>query len=472
MAAQRFPPGPPGRWLSGHVRDYAQDPLGFVTFCAHKYGDVVGIRLGPRRAYLVTHPDLVEQVLVADNRHYVKDFTLKLYRPILGNGLLMSDGDFWLRQRRLIQPAFLRHRVQAHGPAMVQFATHLLDSWREGQVLDIHTAMMALTLEIAAKAFFGAEVASEAHQVGESLETALACIDHRFSGNFWWIPDWVPTANNRRMRSAIRRLDAIIYRFIEERRKQTGEHADLLSLLLHARAEDNSTMTDLQLRDEAMTLFLAGHETTALALTWTWLLLGQHPGVAADLEAELQHVLGGRLPGVEDVPQLRVAEAIIQEAMRLYPPAYGMGRQATAPTKLGNFDVPAGTTLFMYQWVIHRDARYYEAPEEFRPRRWLEGLAQRLPRYAYFPFGGGPRLCIGNTFAMMEAILILATMAQRVRLSLEPGQTIALWPSITLRPRHEILMRVQKRLDSAATGRSQSDQAPARIHAPSAAPQA
>jgi cytochrome P450 len=439
MSTVSLPPGPKAHFLKGHLPKLIPDPLPFLAHCAREYGDIVSLRLGPKKILLLSHPDHIEYVLVTGNRNFTKDFSIRLYRPILGNGLLTSEGDFWLRQRRLAQPAFQRQRIAAYGEIMTAYAERLLNTWRDGEVLDLHPQMMRLTLEISAKTLFDADVAAEARDVGVALEEALECMDARFSTIFFWLPDWVPTPNNVRLRRAIRRLDEVLYQIIDRRRASTEDRGDLLSLLLHAQDEDDgSHMTDRQLRDEAMTLFLASHETTALALSWTWYLLAQHPEVEAELEAELEAVLGGRTPAVADLPRLAYTERVVMESMRLYPPAYGLGREASRDCEIGGYPVPAGRTVFMYQWIVHRDPRFYDQPNEFLPNRWANGLAQRLPRFAYFPFGGGPRQCIGNTFAMMEAVLVLATIAQKFRVRLVPGHAVTLWPTITLRPRNGI----------------------------------
>lgn len=416
--------------------------LSFATRCARELGDVVRWRFGWRRVYLVSHPDLIEEILVTNNKNYIKDFSLRLYKPLVGNGLLTSESTFWLRQRRLIQPAFLRPRLEAYGRVMSDFTARMLDDWHDGETFDIHQRMMQLALHIAAKTLFDADVTERAHDVGDALEEALRCIDTRM---LFHLPLWVPTPANRRLNRAVARLDAILFRMIEQRRSSGKDHGDFLSLLLQARDEDGSRMTDRQLRDEAMTLFLAGHETTALALTWTWYLLAQNPEAASRLHDELATVLAGRVPTAADVPRLRYAEHVVMEAMRLYPPAYGMAREALADTTIGGYPVPRGTTLYFMQWVLHRDPRFFDNPEQFNPDRWTEEFIHRLPKYAYFPFGGGPRLCIGKEFAMIEAVLILATVAQRFRLDLVPGQHIKLWPSITLRPKHGIQVRAQRR---------------------------
>jgi cytochrome P450 len=428
--------------------------LGFLTRIAREYGDCVSFRLGWKRAFLVSHPDLIESILVTDSRNYIKHYVLRLLRPTLGNGLLLSENDFWLRQRRLMQPAFHRERVAGYGGIMVSYAERMLTSWSDGDTRDMHTEMMRLTLEIVAKALFDADVAEEAPEVGDALDMGMQTFVRRWR-SLYPVPLWIPTPTNLRVKRFVRRLDRIIYRFIEERRASGRERGDLLSMLLSARdADDGSRMTDRQIRDEAMTLFLAGHETTANALAWTWYLLSQHPEVDAMLAGELQSVLGGRSPTVVDLPQLRYTEMVVMEAMRIYPPVYAFGREAVRECTLGNYRVPKGTTVVMSQWVMHRDRRYFENPGKFDPQRWADGLAKRLPRFVYFPFGGGPRVCIGNSFAMMEAILILATMVPKFRFTLLPGHPVVPRTTVTLRPEHGIKGILTKREAGHETGTS------------------
>lgn len=445
MSKDRLPPGPRGHFLVGSLPEYRRDPLDFYTRCAREYGDIVYFRLGPRRVYQLNHPDLIEHVLVTANRNFQKNFAQRMLRPLLGNGLLTSEGDFWRRQRRLAQPAFLRERVTAYADLMVAYAERMADEWRAGEARDLHADMMRLTLEIAARTLFGADVGGAARDVGE----AFALFQEAFSKRLmsWPAPPrWLPTPNNLRLWWAARRLDAIVYGVIKQRRASGEERDDLLSRLLHAQDEDDGgRMTDQQLRAEVMTLLLAGHETTALALSWTWYLLAGHPEADARLAAELAEVLGGRPPTAADLPRLRFAEAVVLESMRLYPPAYGFGREAVEDCELGGYRIPAGANVFLLQWVVHRDPRWFADPEKFRPERWLDGLASRLPKYAYFPFGGGPRLCIGNAFAMTEAILVVAALAQRFRFALAPGQVVTPWPSITLRPRGGMRMTLAER---------------------------
>jgi len=434
--ATRRPPGPQGTWLGGNLPEFRRDRLDFLTRCARAFGDFVSLRFGPRRIILVSDPDAIEAILVAHNQNFIKHFALRLNPVVLGKGLLTSAGDFWLRQRRLMQPAFQRQRVAAFGTLMVDYTQRMLDAWQPGQAVDILAEMMELTLRIAAKSLFDADVKGEAREVGEALHVAQDCFIRRFNASIP-LPPSFPTPSALRLKRAVRTLDRIIYGFIEQRRAGGPDRGDLLSLLLQAREEDGTRMTDRQLRDEAMTLFLAGHETTALTLAWAWFALASHPEEEAKLAAEVQEVLHGRLPTVADLPQLRFTERVVQETMRLYPPAYVIGREALHPYEVGGYDVPAGTTLLMSQWVVQRDGRHFPDPDAFRPDRWREG-EPKPHKYAYFPFGGGPRLCIGNTFAMMETVLVLATIAQRYRFTLQPGHVVEPWPTFTLRPRDGI----------------------------------
>jgi cytochrome P450 len=436
------PPGPKGHFLSGHLPEMRRDLLGFYLRCAREHGDCVSLRFGLKRIFFVNHPTLIEQVL--HSRNFTKHYALRMNRLLLGNGLLTSEGDFWLRQRRLIQPVFQRERILSYAPDMVAYAQRQIDAWRDGEVRDMHSEMRQLTLAIAAKSLFGADVTGQSEEVGHALHDAMGTFTQRFFRVFR-IPERVPTPGNLRIRRAVGRLDAILYGLINQRRSE-GEQKDLLSILLHARHESDGTgMTDRQLRDEAMTLFLAGHETTALALSWGWYLLAQHPDAVAELEAELRDVLGGRAPTVADLPRLRYTEMVVQEVMRLYPPAYAIGRQAIESCTIGEYTVPAGGTVLTSQWVVHRDPRFFDDPERFYPGRWADGLAKRLPRYAYFPFGGGQRVCIGNTFALMELPLVLATIAQRFRFALTPGLTVRPRPQLTLQPDRPIQLKLLAR---------------------------
>jgi len=422
--------------------------MAFLTAISREYGDIVTMSFYKFRVYYVSHPDYIEEVLVNQARKFIKGRILRANKGLFGNGLLTSEGDFWLRQRRLAQPAFHRARIAAYGETMVRFTERLIAGWRDGETRDIHAEMMRLTLQIVAKTLFDAEVDGDAQQVGHALEAIM-----EFNSDFRRLiltPSWLPTLRNLRAALAIRRLNKIIYRIIDRRRAAGGDPGDLLSMLLHAQDEDGSRMTDRQLRDEVITLFLAGHETTALALSWTWWLLAQNPQAEAKLHAELDAVLAGRSPTLEDLPNLRYTDHVISESMRLYPPAWGMARVAIEDAEIGGYRIPKGSGVSLSQWVVHRDSRWFEAPEEFHPERWEGDLLKRLPRFAYFPFGGGPRQCIGNTFALMEAALLLATIAQKFRVRLVPNQKVEPVASITLRPRHGIQVTLEARQPSRA----------------------
>lgn len=444
MTAVLRPPGPKGSWLSGNLPEFRRGRLEYYTHCARTYGDFVGLRFGPHRVLMVSDPNAIERVLVSEARNYRKHFALRLNPMLLGNGLLTSEGDFWLRQRKLMQPAFLRSRLVRYSAAFVDFTRQLLERWRPGLAVDILTEMERLTLDITAQTLFGAGVEADAADIGASLCVAQECFVQRFLSAIRVPLSW-PTPSNLRLKRAVRRLDEILYRIIADRRGHPSDRGDLLSILLNAQEEDGTRMTDRQLRDEAMTLFLAGHETTALTLSWTWACLGQNPEAEAKLAAEVHEVLGDRLPTADDLPRLRYAEHVVTESMRLYPPAYVVGREALTDCELGGYPVAKGMTVLMVQWIMHRDPRFFAEPEKFRPERWAEGLAQRIPKYAYFPFGGGPRLCIGNTFAMMESVLVLATLAQRYRFTVQPGHPIVPAASFTLRPMHGVKTVLQAR---------------------------
>jgi len=438
-------PGPKGGFYFGSGVDFRRDQLAFYESCARKYGDVVQTRMGPYRILLIYHPDAIEELFVTRSRDFVKSPGVRLLRPLLGDGLFLSEGETWLRQRRLIQPAFHRQRVAGYGDVMTTFAERHVADWKDGDVIEVHGEMMALTQAVVGKTLFDADVSGDAHEAGQAAKVLAEDFGARLR-SFRLIPYWLPTPRNLRSRRAIRRLDGLIHRIIAGRRASAEDRGDLLSMLLHAQdADDGSRMTGQQVRDEVMTMFLAGHETTAVALSWTWYLLAQHPDADARLADELREVLGGRAPSVADLPRLKYAGMVVTEAMRLYPPAYGIGRQAARATEIAGHAIAPGDIFIAPTWVVHRDRRWFEEPEAFRPERWAGDLAQRLPRFAYFPFGGGPRQCIGNSFAQMEAVLLLAAIAQRFRLSLVSGQRITPTPYITLRPEPGIRMLVSHR---------------------------
>ena len=423
------------------------DPLALLRRVAREYGDIASIRVPLGTRILLNNPGYIEQVLVVQQGKFHKStLTKQVTERMLGQGLLISEGDFWRRQRRLAQPAFHRGRINEYAAPMVEIAQAHIQNWRDGESRDVAHAMTALTLDIAVRTLFGTTLSGEPEKVGRAMTFLMRHQLGRQRSPFRVPASW-PTPRNRRAVREVEFLDSLVYRIIEERRAQSSSnhHNDLLSMLMGAMDEDGSQMTPKQLRDETMTLFLAGHETTALTLSWTWYLLSQNPAAEARLEEELRGVLGGRAPEVADLMRLPYLQAVLNEVLRLYPPAYVLARTSIAPCTIGGYDIPVGTTILMSQWVMHRDARYFDDPDSFRPERWLDGLADRLPAGVYLPFGDGPRRCIGQGFALLEAALVIGTIAQRFRFRLVPGHPVVPEPLVTLRPRHGIRMTLHER---------------------------
>lgn len=440
-----LPPGPSGNLILGVMPEFNRDMLGFIER-ARDYGDVVRMRFLYLTAYFLYHPDDIEFVVATNAKNFIKARSLRspLFQRLVGNGLLTSEHDEWKRQRRLAQPAFHRHRINSYGDVMVDYTKRMIGGWSDGQERDIHRDMMRLTLEIVVKTLFNADVSADADKVGR----VLAQIVKPFASQAtlkWIMDNRLPTAAHRRFNQEAREIDAIVYRIIAERRESGGDEGDLLSMLLQAHDEDGTQMSDKQLRDEVMTLFLAGHETTALTLSWAWYLLAKNPDTERKFHEELQQVLGGNTPTMADLPRLKYCEMIAKESMRLYPPAFGLGRESIEECEVGGYRMPAKTQVFMFQWATQRDPRYFDDPAEFRPARWTEEFSNSLPKYAYFPFGGGPRFCIGNSFAMMEIILVLATIGQHYRFTLVPDHPVTLMPAMSLRPRDGIRVNVVQR---------------------------
>jgi cytochrome P450 len=440
-----LPPGPKGKLIMGVMREFNRDMLGFITRC-RDYGDVVRSRFLYVHAYFLYNPADIEALLSTNAKSYRKAQSLRspFFRRLVGNGLVTSEGDFWRRQRRLAQPAFHRQRISSYGDIMVQYAQRAIANWKDGEQRDLAKEMTRLTLEIVVKTLFNSDVSNDADHIGANLSEIVKPFASQ--ATLKWIADnRLPTPGHRRYFHAVSGIDRIVFRIIAERRASGSDEGDLLSMLLQAQDEDGSQMSDAQLRDEVMTLFLAGHETTALSLSWSWYLLATHPEAEKKFHAELDEALGSRPPEVSDLAKLKYTEMIAKEAMRLYPPAYAVGREAIEDTEIGGYPVPRRTQLFAFQWVTHRDPRFYERPDEFEPERWASDSIQSMPKYAYFPFGGGPRQCIGNYFAMMEIVLLLATIGQRFRFSLLPEHPVEVLPVLSLRPKNGIKVRLLHR---------------------------
>ena len=429
-----LPPEHKGNPIFGVMSEFNRDTLGFVTGL-QRYGDVVRARFFYVTAYFYYNPADIEEILVTNAKNFRKAMSLRsnFFHRLVGNGLLTSEGEFWRRQRRLAQPAFHKQRISGYGDVMVAYTDRMLTTWKAGEVRDVHPDMMRLTLEIVVKTLFDADVSKDVDNVGRVLSELVKPFASQATLK-WILDNRLPTSRHRRFHRNVSQIDQIIYRIIAERRETGYDKGDLLSMLLQAHDDDGSQMTDAQLRDEVMTLFLAGHETTALALSWAWYLLATNPQAEQKFHEEVDRVLGGRLPQTADLLNLPYTELIAKETMRLYPPAYGVGREAIEECEIGGFRVPRKTQVFAFQWATQRDPRFYENPDEFLPERWTPEFTERLPKYAYFPFGGGPRQCIGNYFAMMEIILLMATIGQRFKFALAPGAKVGLYPAMSLRP--------------------------------------
>ncbi|HVB81165.1 MAG TPA: cytochrome P450 [Candidatus Binataceae bacterium] len=457
------PPGPRGHLLLGSLREVQREPLELMRAGFREYGDVVRYRFVATRAFLLAHPDHIRHVLHDNHRNYDKhNVDYAMLRRLLGNGLLTSDGAFWYRQRRLMAPMFHRQRVAGFSSLMVDSTLEMLERWdaleRSGAPFDVATEMARLTLAIVAKALFSADVSDDAEVIGAALTEV-----NRQLGEFSLLDMFrmIPTPRKRRFRAAVSALDQVVGKIVDQRRRTAQRNEDLLSMLLDAVDEETSEgMTPRQVRDEVLTLMLAGHETTANALAWTWYLLSQNPEAEKKLHRELSGVLGERKPDGLDLPRLPYTRMVIEESMRLYPPAWAISRNAIGDDEIGGYRVPRKTNIIICSFVTHRHPAFWDEPERFDPERFSPERSEGRPNFAYLPFGGGPRICIGNGFAMAEAQLVVATVAQRYRLRLAPGHPVELQPLITLRPRHGMRMTLH-RAGAADTGdRAAADETP------------
>jgi cytochrome P450 len=467
-------PGPRGLPFVGSVFPAWRDPLSLFLGARATYGDVVHFRFGPYDYYLVTDPDAIRHVLVDNAKAYTKSRNYLGLRVVLGDGLLTSEGEHWRRQRKLTQPAFHRSRLAGFADQMTRATRDLLGRWESEQgdgpgsaaPFDVHREMMRLTFRIVGLTLFSSDVDGDAQEVGQALDVAMHWANE-YAESFVRVPPWVPTPANVRFKKAMKTLDEIVYRLIATRRKEPAD--DLLGMLIASKGEDGEPgMDDRQLRDEVITMVLAGHETTANLLTWTFYLLSKHPEIEARVREEARRVLGDRDPGLEDVRSLRYTRMVLEEALRLYPPAWVFERQTTAPDTLGGFAVAEGSIVGICPYVLHRHPDLWDNPEGFDPTRFSEERVANRGKYTYLPFGGGARTCIGNAFAMMEAQIILAMIVREHSLSLDPGHAVVPEPSITLRPAGGVLVR-RSRASSPAAKASAEYQAPRTPTAPRAA---
>jgi cytochrome P450 len=466
-AKHALPPALKTDLFGGHFRSFRRSPVEFLTRLAH-LGDVTSFRLGPQQAYFLNDPELIRDLLVVNAHKFMKGRALQRAKKLLGEGLLTSEGEAHLRQRRMIQPAFHRARIAEYALSMTEFAEKMSDSWCDGEVRDIDREMMHLTLQIVAKTLFSADVEDEADEIGAAMTSIVELFNYLLLPFSEWL-EKLPLPQSKRFARSRDTLNSVIYGIIDERRRSGEDTGDLLSMLLTAQDESDGTgMTDEQIRDEVMTLFLAGHETTANAMTWTWYLLSQNPEKEAKLHEELDTVLSSigdtinssavvtastnsraqelRMPAIDDIPNLRYTEAVIAESMRLFPPAWGIGRLSLEEHRFGGYEIPKRSLILVSPYVTQRDPQFWENAAEFIPERWETlSIKEAGQRNIYFPFGGGVRRCIGESFAWTEGILLLATLARKWKLRLAPDQEIALQPLITLRPRFGMRMRCVSR---------------------------
>jgi cytochrome P450 len=442
--APRVAPTPRGVPFFGNLFETWRDPLDFFVRSHRAHGDVVRLLFGPYRYYLLNDPAHVHHVLVDNHKNYAKSRNYRGLKAVVGQGLITSEGELWRRQRKLAQPAFHRQRLGGFVRLMARDTGSMLARWAtlESREIDVHEEMLRLTLRIVARTLFSTDVEQDAPAIGAALTLALRWAN-TFVESVLPTPVWVPTPENLRFKRAKKTLDELVLRIIEDRRQTAGRHEDLLAMLMDARDEEaQAVMSDVQLKDEVMTIVLAGHETTANALSWAFYLLSRHPAVARRVHAEVCEVLGERAPTLADLPRLAYTKQVIEEALRLYPPVWVFERQALEKDTIGEFGIERGALVGISPWSIHRSTKLWDNPEGFDPERFRPETSAARPKYAYLPFGGGPRLCIGNGFAIMEAQVILAMVMQRHALELVPGHPVIPEPLVTLRPQYGIRMRL------------------------------
>lgn len=422
-----------------------RNPLRVPARLAHKYGDTFYFKFGRDKIFFLNHPDAIRELLVVQHENFRKGDGVMLLNRMLGNGLITNEGASHKKQRRLVQPAFHRKRIAGYAVAMVDAAQQQAHAWQDGTQVNIVQEMLQLTLVVVGKTLFNTDVSKEADTFHQGLATSMEAF-RKIGLSPWgkWI-ERLPFPINARLRRARASLDEVIYRVIDEHRRAGTDQGDLLSMLLLARDEDGSAMDDQQVRDEITTLFLAGHETVAHALTWTWYLLAQHPEVRTQVQREVDMVLEGRPATIDDLSRLAYTERVIMESMRICPPVWAIDRRAMRDTVIHGVPIPQGARVIMSQYQIHHDPRFYPDPERFDPERWTPEAQASRPKFAYFPFGGGPRLCVGESFAWTESILLLATLSQHWEICLAPGARVEFQPAVTLRPKYGIQMTLHKR---------------------------
>jgi cytochrome P450 len=428
------------------------DLLGFLLEM-RDYGDVSFAHFGPAPSYMLSDPDMVEELLVGRHRDCVKDSGTRVLMPLIGNGLLTSEGEFWRRQRKLAAPPLQPKHIQAYAETMVDSATRTFASFRDGEVRDLSVELAELTLDIVSKTLLGVDARGDAERIRAALDASMPYFEKQLFTLQALLPAWVPTPGRRRFAAAVREMDVIVYGIIERCRAQGGDADHLLARLLRARDDQGEAMTDAQLRDEAVTMLMAGHETTALALSYAVYLLSEHPAAAARLCDEIDATLEGRAATAADLARMPFLDAVVREVLRIYPPAYAVGREVIREFEIGGYTLPVGSQVTVSPYTLHRDPRFYTEPDRFMPERWVDPGFSPPPRFAYLPFGGGPRVCIGNHFATMELALVLACMMQQVKLTVASDYKLRLSPVVTMRLTDNLRVLVKRR-DATSEGRA------------------
>ncbi|WP_237562806.1 cytochrome P450 [Bacillus dakarensis] len=447
FSKRNIPQAPGGSIFSGRLKEFQRDPLSFMQKLSRNYGQVVRFKLGPsQKVILLSDPELIKEVLVTKQKNFIKSSDIRSLKALLGEGLLTSEKDVHMRQRRLIQPAFKKTHVASYGQDMIDVAQHYVQMWKHGMETEITEEMMNITLGVISKTMFSMDLKEGYELVGEAVEKVMKLAIKRMRRAIP-LPLWLPSKSNREFKQAAKVLDAVLFNIIDQRRRGGIQKEDLLGMIMAARDDENGTgMTDKQIRDELMTIFLAGHETTANALSWTLYLLAQHPDKEAKMHAEIDSVIRGKTIRPEHFSSLKYTQNVIWESLRLFPPAYVIGREVDKTVEIGGYLFKKGETVLMSQYVMHRSPEYFEKADEFNPERFDNDLLKKLPAYAYFPFGGGPRVCIGNHFSFMEMVLVLACLASRYQFRLTTEQEkVKTQPLITLRPKPGIRMILHER---------------------------
>ncbi len=442
----KLPPGPKPIIPLGLLSSFRRDSIGFLTRIAKEYGDIVHFKFGPIRIVLLNHPDFIKEVLSTQHSNFIKGRPLKMVKEVLGEGLLTSEGELHKRQSQIIRPAFHRKMIESYAISMTECASHLMNGWEDGMTVDIRDEMTRMSLAIAGKTLFTVDIDDEAPEIIQALNTVSALFG-RITMPFAELLIKIPIPSTIRFNRAKARLDETIYKMIDNRRNNKVDNGDMLSLLLRSQDENGAGggMSDQQVRDEALTLFLTAFDTTSNALNWTWYLLSQNPEAEAELHEELDRVLKGRIPTVEDIEQLKFTRMVFGEAMRMFPPTYVLARQALEDFSIDKYIVPGGTLILMSPYLIHHDSRFHKEPEKFNPHEWDNHSKNKASNYEYFPSGGGPRACLGQSFAWMEGVLVLASIAQLWQAKLVPDHPVELLQVLNLRPKYGMKMTLHRR---------------------------